>query len=110
MVTISANQGDIMKKIALLLIMLSSLFAVSISSAAAEGYKLRPGDDVQISVWGEDTLKQEVKVLPDGSITYPLAGKVQVASQKNSKLLSPIPKFPLSSPKSKVTGYLFSVK
>jgi polysaccharide export outer membrane protein len=79
MVTISANQGDIMKKIALLLIMLSSLFVVSISSAAAEGYKLRPGDDVQISVWGEDTLKQEVKVLPDGSITYPLAGKVQVA-------------------------------
>jgi polysaccharide export outer membrane protein len=68
-----------MKKIALLLVMVSSLFAVSISSATAEGYKLRPGDDVQISVWGEDTLKQEVKVLPDGSITYPLAGKVQVA-------------------------------
>ncbi len=68
-----------MKKIALLLIMVSSLFAVSISSATAEGYKLRPGDDVQISVWGEDTLKQEAKVLPDGSITYPLAGKVQVA-------------------------------
>lgn len=68
-----------MKKISLLLVMVGSLLVASMAPALAEGYKLRPGDDIQISVWGEDAMKQEVKVLPDGSITYPLAGKVQVA-------------------------------
>jgi len=41
-------------------------------------YHLRQGDTVSISVWREDTLKQEVRVLPDGSITLPLAGRIEV--------------------------------
>ncbi len=45
---------------------------------AAETYKLQEGDTLNISVWGEDTLKQEVQVLPDGSITFPLAGRIDV--------------------------------
>jgi polysaccharide export outer membrane protein len=79
MVNISESQGAIMQKICMSLVMVGSLFVASMATALAEGYKLRPGDDIQISVWGEDAMKQEVKVLPDGSITYPLAGKVQVA-------------------------------
>jgi polysaccharide biosynthesis/export protein len=43
-------------------------------------YKLNQGDVVQISVWGEETLQKEVRVLPDGSITFPLAGRVEVAN------------------------------
>jgi len=42
-------------------------------------YQLRQGDRVQISVWREDTLQREVVVLPDGSITFPLAGRIEVA-------------------------------
>jgi polysaccharide export outer membrane protein len=34
---------------------------------------------VQVSVWKEDSLLKEVMVLPDGSITLPLAGRVEVA-------------------------------
>jgi len=45
----------------------------------AAAYLLSPGDVISISVWGEDKLKQEVHVLPDGSITFPLAGQVDVA-------------------------------
>lgn len=44
-----------------------------------ETYQLRPGDTVMISVWREDTLQRQVIVLPDGSITFPLIGRVEVA-------------------------------
>jgi polysaccharide biosynthesis/export protein len=49
--------------------------------AFADAYKLHHGDAVFISVWGEDTLQKEVRVLPDGSLTFPLAGRVDVANQ-----------------------------
>jgi len=42
-------------------------------------YALSQGDTVQVSVWREDALQKEVRVLPDGSITFPLAGRVEVA-------------------------------
>lgn len=42
-------------------------------------YQLRQGDIVMISVWREDTLQRQVVVLPDGSITFPLIGRVEVA-------------------------------
>lgn len=53
----------------------------SISSAAENdaAYRLSPGDKLAVSVWGEDKLKQDVIVLPNGSITFPLAGQVDVA-------------------------------
>jgi polysaccharide export outer membrane protein len=42
-------------------------------------YRLRQGDKIMISVWRETTLQKEVVVLPDGSITFPLIGRVEVA-------------------------------
>ena len=53
----------------------------SISNAADNdaAYRLSPGDKLAVSVWGEDKLKQDVIVLPNGSITFPLAGQVDVA-------------------------------
>ncbi|MEG1628309.1 polysaccharide biosynthesis/export family protein [Pseudomonas sp.] len=42
-------------------------------------YLLNPGDVVEVSVWQEDNLRREVSVLPDGSITFPLVGQIQVA-------------------------------
>lgn len=42
-------------------------------------YHLHQGDKVLISVWREETLQREVVVLPDGSITFPLIGRVVVA-------------------------------
>lgn len=52
--------------------------------AADEAYKLLPGDRLQISVWREDVLDQEVIVLPDGSITFPLAGRLVVSGTTTS--------------------------
>jgi polysaccharide export outer membrane protein len=42
-------------------------------------YQLRQGDKVLISVWREEALQKEVIVLPDGSVTFPLIGRVEVA-------------------------------
>lgn len=42
-------------------------------------YQLRQGDTLMVSVWREDTLQRQVIVLPDGSITFPLIGRVEVA-------------------------------
>lgn len=41
-------------------------------------YQLRQGDTVLISVWREDALQRQVIVLPDGSITFPLIGRIEV--------------------------------
>ncbi len=47
--------------------------------AADQGYRLKAGDQVQISVWREETLDRTVAVLPDGTITFPLAGQMSVS-------------------------------
>ena len=58
-----------------------SMFSgASFSAESIEAYKLNQGDVLQISVWGEESLQKEVRVLPDGSITFPLAGRVEVAN------------------------------
>jgi polysaccharide export outer membrane protein len=44
----------------------------------APPYQLRHGDALTVSVWREEALRMEVRVLPDGSITFPLAGRVEV--------------------------------
>lgn len=51
----------------------------SIANEKGAAYLLSPGDKVMVSVWGEESLRQETTVLPDGSITFPLAGTVDVA-------------------------------
>lgn len=43
-----------------------------------EAYKLRHGDALMVSVWRDEALRMQVRVLPDGSITFPLAGRVEV--------------------------------
>lgn len=43
---------------------------------AADNYQLNPGDILNISVWNEEALQHEVVVLPDGMISFPLAGQL----------------------------------
>jgi polysaccharide export outer membrane protein len=58
---------------------LFSLLLVSGTAvAAAPAYQLNPGDSILVSVWREDALQKEVRVLPDGSVTLPLAGRIEV--------------------------------
>lgn len=40
-------------------------------------YVVQPGDLLQVSVWHEPDLTREVRVSPDGWITYPLVGEIE---------------------------------
>lgn len=53
--------------------------SVTNADEKSDAYLLNRGDVIVVSVWGQDNLKSEVQVLPDGSVTVPLAGRVKVA-------------------------------
>lgn len=42
---------------------------------------IHPGDQLNVQVYGDATLTQTVTVLPDGSIVYPLIGRVPIAGK-----------------------------
>lgn len=69
-----------------LVLSLAAAIAASVSVCAPSGasvpvaYRIRPGDVLELTVFGEPTLSQPtLKVLPSGTIVEPLAGQVKVA-------------------------------
>jgi polysaccharide export outer membrane protein len=60
------------------LLLLCARVELAVAADKPDIYHLRQGDTVLVSVWREDTLQKQVIVLPDGSITLPLAGRVEV--------------------------------
>jgi len=71
-----------------LIIFLLFIFDVS----AKEEYLLNPGDQLQISVWGEEALQREVLVLPDGTISFPLVGVLSAADSTAAQLQQTVEK------------------
>lgn len=67
-----------------------SLIPPSLSWAQAYDYVILPGDVLHVSVWKEDTMNQEVVVLPDGTITFPLTGTIQVKNMTPQQLQADI--------------------
>jgi len=43
------------------------------------GYLINAGDVLDISVWKEEELQREIRVLPDGKISFPLVGEIAVS-------------------------------
>jgi len=63
---------------------------------AASTYRISPGDQLNIYVWGDERLQRNLTVLPDGTFAFPLAGTVMAAGRTPndiedvlSKLLAP---------------------
>ena len=56
------------------------------SSVQAETteYTINSGDILEVSVWKEEALQRELRVLPDGSISFPLIGVVKVLGKSIS--------------------------
>ncbi len=50
------------------------------------GYEIQPGDILEISVWKEEGLQQEVLVTPDGRLSFPLVGNIPVEGQTVAEL------------------------
>jgi polysaccharide export outer membrane protein len=58
------------------------------ATVTPEGYLLRPGDVLQVSVWKETDLQSEVLVRPDGGLSFPLAGELQASGHTVAELTS----------------------
>jgi polysaccharide export outer membrane protein len=62
-----------------------------------EPYTLQPGDTLFVSVWKEEELSRELVVLPDGTISFPLAGSLRVTgltpAQAESELAKKLGKY-----------------
>lgn len=89
------------------------------AAAPLRPYRINPGDEIEIYVWGEERLQRTVKVLPDGSFSFPLVGQVDafnklpqdieadVAKGLKSQYRDTVPKVTVSV--REATGLQFSV-
>ena len=59
---------------------------VQASGVPGPAYRINPGDDLEILVWGDERLQREVRVLPDGTFGFPLIGQVMAAGLLPSDL------------------------
>ncbi len=67
------------------------LFApLTVAQNDLPGYLIGPEDVLEISVWREESLQREVLVRPDGRISFPLIGDLQVAGNTPEKVQSMI--------------------
>lgn len=72
----------------ILAFLMAIVIAASAAPAAAQApgtnipgpaYRINPGDELDVLVWGEDRLQRTVRVLPDGTFAFPLVGQVAAA-------------------------------
>lgn len=91
----------------------------STAAAASPAYRINPGDQIEVMVWGDDRLQRQVLVLPDGTFAFPLVGQIVAEGQLPSDLAKlitarlqpqykgPVPQVTVSV--TKASGYQFSV-
>jgi polysaccharide export outer membrane protein len=48
---------------------------------AVRAYRVNPGDELEVYVWGEERLRRDIKVLPDGTFSFPLVGQVNALNK-----------------------------
>src|SRR6476659_6980732 len=89
------------------------------ATVAGTPYRINPGDQLQIMVWGDERLQRSVLVLPDGTFAFPLVGQVNAAGKLPSEIeraitvglqpqyKGPVPQVTVSV--EKASGYQFSV-
>jgi polysaccharide biosynthesis/export protein len=82
-------------------------------------YRINPGDELDILVWGDERLQRTVLVLPDGTFAFPLVGQVNAAGRLpvdiervittglQPQYKGPVPQVTVSV--KKASGYQFSV-
>ncbi|MCK6503146.1 polysaccharide biosynthesis/export family protein [Myxococcota bacterium] len=56
------------------------------SVPSVDEFQIGPGDRISIKVWRHDDLSMDVTVAPDGTISYPLVGSLQVAGRTYNEI------------------------
>lgn len=56
------------------------------AATAGPAYRINPGDEIEVMVWGDERLQRAVRVLPDGTFAFPLVGQVVAAGQLPAEL------------------------
>ncbi len=46
-------------------------------TATQTAYRINAGDDIEVYVWGEERLQRQIRVLPDGTFSFPLVGRIE---------------------------------
>jgi polysaccharide export outer membrane protein len=89
------------------------------ATVAGTPYRINPGDELEVLVWGDERLQRDVLVLPDGTFAFPLVGQVNAAGRLPSEIervitlglqpqyKGPVPQVTVSV--KKASGYQFSV-
>lgn len=89
------------------------------ATVGAKPYRVNPGDELEILVWGDERLQRDVLVLPDGTFAFPLVGQVNAAGRLPSEIervisiglqpqyKGPVPQVTVTV--KKASGYQFSV-
>ena len=78
--------GTLNRKLRIVFVTAVVAFLGLFQVAAADSYKLNPGDEIEISVWNEENLQKTISVLPDGMISFPLVGHLQAAGKTASEI------------------------
>lgn len=73
-------------------------------------YTINPGDDIEVYVWGEDRLQRTIRILPDGTFSFPLVGKVYALGQSPSQIEDVITKGLASQYRGQVPQVTVSVR
>lgn len=98
-------------------VMLSTLLLLPVSAQAQSPsgleYRIGPEDVLHISVWKEEDLDRKVLVRPDGGVSFPLAGDIQVSGRTplevqdeiRSRLQRYVPDAEVTVSVDKISGY-----
>lgn len=49
---------------------------IVVTAPSVRPYTINPGDQIEVYVWGEERLQRSIRVLPDGTFSFPLVGRV----------------------------------
>jgi polysaccharide biosynthesis/export protein len=117
----------VIRRATALLIAVLTVMNLSVSASAQVApqassltpYRINPGDELEVMVWGDERLQRDVLVLPDGTFAFPLVGQVQAAGRLPTDIeriitaglqpqyKGPVPQVTVSV--KKPSGYQFSV-
>jgi polysaccharide biosynthesis/export protein len=68
------------------LLLMATVAAAQPETASVVRYEVQPSDLLQVSVWKEPDLTQQVVVRPDGAFSFPLVGEVNAVGKTVEEL------------------------